>query len=174
MCSTSSWLSFAVLPEVAGDPYVESKAFWLSIALPLVVIGGVVSLSGVRFRLSRILGGVLILAGVSVFVSATQGDTATWGVLVALVCAFLMFASYRHKERPENNKPVESNKLSQPARKVILTRKERTLMTLCPVCRAPIARAATKCLRCGESMDGRDLANRPSIQELIDRVQLAA
>lgn len=55
-----------------------------------------------------------------------------------------------------------------------LTVEDRTYMTLCPSCKAPIARAALQCAKCKESMIGKEetLATQPSIQELLDTGQM--
>lgn len=59
-------------------------------------------------------------------------------------------------------------------RGVSLTWEDRTVMTLCPSCKAPVARAALQCATCRESMIGKEetLATQPSIQELLDTGQM--
>ena len=51
---------------------------------------------------------------------------------------------------------------------------DRKAMTLCPVCGKPLSRAAFRCASCGESMEKADLADQPSIQQLIDTDRIAS
>jgi ribosomal protein L40E len=49
-----------------------------------------------------------------------------------------------------------------------LARDDLSVMTTCPNCSRPIPRGASKCESCGHLMGHEDLANRPSLKELID------
>jgi predicted RNA-binding Zn-ribbon protein involved in translation (DUF1610 family) len=71
-------------------------------------------------------------------------------------------------ERLRTKTGLDISELPDTAASESISLKSRKVMVLCPRCGQPISRAASRCERCGESMEKVGLGSLPTIQKLID------
>lgn len=99
-------------------------------------------------------------------------STTQFGGFVALVRFILLAVGLAATSHPTGDVVKEVSTPGVRVGGVPLTLQERKLMTICPSCRSPIARAASECPSCGQSMTRADLSSQPSIQDLVESGKL--